>query len=84
MTAQTILILVDRRVEKRNPVGRADAHNPALRTAHIRRFGEIRDAAGGMRVMAVYTGGVAILVQQRAFTGLMRVGRLRERMSDLR
>jgi len=63
MAAQAILILIDRGINNRHSVGRADASYIGLRDANQRRRGKACDPLVSMPAVAVRAGGVPVLIQ---------------------
>ena len=84
MAAHTILILVDRRRENRDPIQRADPAHPRLRRTQRRWRGELCRLIGGVRVVAIDACGMTVVVQQHRFSSVVVVIPGGQRMSGLR
>src|SRR5271157_2719349 len=72
MAAQAILILIAGRVDDGLAVRGADPYNLGLRRTDSGRRGEATNPIGGMRIMAVDAGNMAVLIQQHRLMGEVR------------
>src|SRR5579862_4582491 len=66
MAAKTILVLIYSRADHRFAVVGANSRYHRLRGANGGRGSEGCNPPGGVRIMAVYTGDVPVLIQERA------------------
>ena len=73
VTAQAILILINRRVHNRDTIGRADAGHAVLRNAYGRSRREGGNLLRGVPVVAIGASGVPIVVQQHIFGCIVRI-----------
>ena len=83
VAAQAVFILIDGRRKDRHAIRGADAGYVLLRDADQRRRREDADLLRTMCVVAIDAGGVTIVVQQRGFGCIVRIGRRREGMANL-
>ena len=65
------------------PVRRADSRHAGLRHANGGRRREGRHLLRAVSVVAIHAGGVAIVVEQRVFGRIVRIGPAGKRMADL-
>ena len=74
VTAQAVLILIHRWRQHGRPVAGADPENVLLRDANQRRGRENPNRFRSMRVVAVDARGMSIVVEQGAFSCIVRIG----------
>ena len=72
MAAQAVLILIDRGVEHSDAIGGADPRDALLRDANQWRRGKDANRHGAVRIVAVHTGGVTIVVGYRRLSLIVR------------
>ena len=83
MATEAVLILIDRGLEHAGSVAGVDARNVFLGDADQGRNGKYANLFGAVRIVAVNAGGVAVVVQQRVFGGVVRISGGRKWMPDL-